>query len=822
MTDKVQIEAAAQAAEDTPAPKKTRVRKAKAETAAAATEAQATETPATEAPATPRKPRAKKAQAEEPVEIVLELPAAKAADAAEAAPKAKKPRAKKAKTEAEEPETAVVEAAPEPVDTEIADEAEEDEERAERPPAKLDRLQKILSQAGIASRRHAEEMIEQGRVMVNGQVVSELGAKADAARDHIRVDGKLLQGAERLRYFVLNKPKGYVTTVSDPEGRPTVMEFFAKTGERLYPVGRLDYLSEGLLLMTNDGELANLLTKAASGVEKTYLVKVSGQPSEEELDVLRGGVAIERDKPGSDRVKTAAARIQQVRQGDNPWFEVVLIEGRNRELRKMFEQIGHFVEKIRRVGYGPLVLDQEPGKFRELDPEEVTALRLTAEGKIKPRRVKTVLPPLKEAARPGTARKPLGRGGKPEFQRTDRRPAGDRPFRPAGDRPQRTGQRSGFGPGPGSGTGPRSGPRTGQRPEPRAGRPEFSGRGERPEQRFEPREPREPRFEPRRSGPNPAFSQPRREGTGAKPGFKTGFKPEFDRPRTERPGARPAPRFGSKPGFSPKPGFESKPGFAAKPGFGSRPGGSRPGGSKPSFDRPQGERPGGRFPSSRPVGERRDDRRDERGGERNERFAARTGEQRPFRSDRPRFESKPRFEPPTPPARPSNRENDLHIEEVPQSSFRPRTERPEFPRSERPAKSFSKPPGRSFDRAPGRSSDRGPGRAPSQAPGKSWGRGPAERPARTEGSAPSFRGPSRPAGQFGDAGRDRPAFGDRPKPAFGAKSRPAFGSRPGGFSKPSGSGPGSRGPGFKSRPGGPGKPSGSRPSNNRFGPKKRG
>src|SRR5208283_4980520 len=166
------------------------------------------------------------------------------------------------------------------------------------PPAQLERLQKILAKAGVASRRKAEEMIEQGRVQVNGKVVTVLGSKADAERDHIRVDGKLLHGAERHRYFVLNKPKGYVTTVSDPEGRATVMEFFAGMPERLYPVGRLDYQSEGLLLMTNDGELANLLTKAGSGVEKTYLVKVAGQPSVEDLERVRQGVEIEREHPG--------------------------------------------------------------------------------------------------------------------------------------------------------------------------------------------------------------------------------------------------------------------------------------------------------------------------------------------------------------------------------------------------------------------------------------------------------------------------------------------------------------------------------------------
>jgi 23S rRNA pseudouridine2605 synthase len=252
-----------------------------------------------------------------------------------------------------------------------------------RPPAKLERLQKILARAGVASRRSAEGMIEQGRVEVNGKVVTVLGSKADASRDHIRVDGKLLQGPERHRYFVLNKPRGYVTTVKDPEGRPTVMQFFDKMKERLYPVGRLDYMSEGLLVVTNDGELANRLTKASSGVEKTYLVKVAGQPTEAELNILRGGVAIERGKPGSASVRTSPARIRQVRQGDNPWYEVVLTEGRNREIRKMFEEIGHFVEKIRRVGYGPLVLDQEPGGLRELQPEELAALRKAAEGTLR-------------------------------------------------------------------------------------------------------------------------------------------------------------------------------------------------------------------------------------------------------------------------------------------------------------------------------------------------------------------------------------------------------------------------------------------------------
>ena len=175
--------------------------------------------------------------------------------------------------------------APRPMGTDSPEtEMGEDEESAPavelREPAKLERLQKILSRAGVASRRTAEEMIAAGRVLVNGKVVTQLGWKADPARDHIRVDGKLLHGAERHRYFMLNKPRGYVTTVSDPEGRPTVMEFFAGSRERIYPVGRLDYLSEGLLLMTNDGELANLLTKAAPAWRKLISLKLPDNPAQ--------------------------------------------------------------------------------------------------------------------------------------------------------------------------------------------------------------------------------------------------------------------------------------------------------------------------------------------------------------------------------------------------------------------------------------------------------------------------------------------------------------------------------------------------------------
>lgn len=239
-----------------------------------------------------------------------------------------------------------------------------------------ERLQKIIAAAGIASRRKAEQLIASGMVSVNGQVVTELGTKADPARDHIRVGGKLLRGAERMVYILLNKPKGYVTTVSDPEHRPTVMDLVRNVGERVYPVGRLDYASEGLVLLTNDGELANALMSASSHVPKTYLVKVSGKPAEEALARLRSGVSIEDAK--GKRVKTAPAKIRLSKDAPNPWFEMTLIQGRNRQIRRMFEKVGHHVEKIKRIRYGPLELDVEPGEYRILKPGEVAKLKSAA------------------------------------------------------------------------------------------------------------------------------------------------------------------------------------------------------------------------------------------------------------------------------------------------------------------------------------------------------------------------------------------------------------------------------------------------------------
>jgi 23S rRNA pseudouridine2605 synthase len=239
-----------------------------------------------------------------------------------------------------------------------------------------ERLQKIIAAAGIASRRKAEELISGGLVSVNGQIVSELGSKADPEKDHIRVNGKLLQGPERHVYLLMNKPKGYVTTLRDPEGRPTVMDLLHGVGSRVYPVGRLDYASEGLLLLTSDGDFANFLMKAASHVPKTYMVKVAKTPSADGLSRLRAGLSIASNN--GRRVKTAPARVRLIKEAENPWYEVTLTEGRNRQIRRMFEEIGHHVEKIKRVRYGPLELDVHPGKFRRLTPQEVTKVKSAA------------------------------------------------------------------------------------------------------------------------------------------------------------------------------------------------------------------------------------------------------------------------------------------------------------------------------------------------------------------------------------------------------------------------------------------------------------
>ena len=232
-----------------------------------------------------------------------------------------------------------------------------------------ERLQKIIALAGLASRRKAEDLITAGDVSVNGKVVTELGTKADLAHDHIKVFGKLIKPPARMVYIALNKPDSCVTTVTDPEGRKTVMEFVRGLKERVFPVGRLDYHSEGLLLFTNDGEFANRITSAKFHVQKTYLVKVNGNLSVEQQEKFRAGLPISGKR-------TAPAEIHLHKPGTNPWYEVKLTEGRQNQIRLMFRHLGKLVERLRRVRIGFLELGKlKTGTWRPLTEQEVYKLR---------------------------------------------------------------------------------------------------------------------------------------------------------------------------------------------------------------------------------------------------------------------------------------------------------------------------------------------------------------------------------------------------------------------------------------------------------------
>src|SRR5436305_10614155 len=236
-----------------------------------------------------------------------------------------------------------------------------------------ERLQKLIAAAGIASRRHAEELIEAGEVTVNGEVVRELGTKADPARDHIKVRGRLINPLLEQRdkvYVLLNKPKGYLTALADPEGRPLVSELVPHTLGRLHPVGRLDFNTEGLLILTNDGELTNHVTAARNRVRKVYEAKVKGVPSEEQVARLRRGIRLD------DSVRTAPAEIKKLGETDtNAWFEVVLHEGRNQQIRRMFDAVGHSVLKLARTQIGPVTDERlRTGEWRMLTIVEVKKL----------------------------------------------------------------------------------------------------------------------------------------------------------------------------------------------------------------------------------------------------------------------------------------------------------------------------------------------------------------------------------------------------------------------------------------------------------------
>ena len=232
------------------------------------------------------------------------------------------------------------------------------------------RLQKLIAGTGIASRRKAEALITAGRVMVNGRVVTELGTKVDPGRDHVKVDGKHLSAPQPFVYLMLNKPKNVMSTLDDPGGRTTVKDYLRGVSVRVFPVGRLDFDSEGLMLLTNNGDLAQALLHPRYHVPKTYLIKVKGVLADEEIRQLEQGVRLEDGM-------TSPAHVKKVRKVEaNSWLEITIREGRKHQVKRMLESVGHSVIKLMRVRMGPLSLGNlEPGEFRFLTDREANALR---------------------------------------------------------------------------------------------------------------------------------------------------------------------------------------------------------------------------------------------------------------------------------------------------------------------------------------------------------------------------------------------------------------------------------------------------------------
>jgi 23S rRNA pseudouridine2605 synthase len=238
----------------------------------------------------------------------------------------------------------------------------------------MERLQKILSSAGVASRRAAETLITQGRVSVNGATVTELGTKADPAHDDIRVDGRRVKVAQTLRYLLVYKPRGYVTTRSDPQKRRTIMELLGGVRDYVYPVGRLDFDSEGLLLVTNDGDLAAALTHPRHQVEREYRAVVAGVPDDRALQRLARGVVLDGRRTSPAQVKLIAPDRRET--ADTAVLLMTIREGRNRQVRRMCEAVGHPVQRLTRTRFGPLkAAGMKPGAVRELTPAEVRALQ---------------------------------------------------------------------------------------------------------------------------------------------------------------------------------------------------------------------------------------------------------------------------------------------------------------------------------------------------------------------------------------------------------------------------------------------------------------
>jgi 23S rRNA pseudouridine2605 synthase len=440
----------------------------------------------------------------------------------------------------------------------------------------LERLQKIIAAAGICSRRAAEELITAGRVRVNGPAITELGVKADPETDEILVDGKPLRRATPHVYLMLNKPRGTVTTVDDPEGRPTVMEFLKHIKERIYPVGRLDFHSEGLLLFTNDGEFANRILSTGFGVNKTYWAKVHGTPDAEALQKLREGIMMDgrltlpaeiRPLPsqgrgedwreaGKKRKVAAKSRKPRYESDDeddhddgNPWFEVILQEGRQNQIRRMFELVGHPVRKLRRVRIGRLSLGPlKPGEFRHLLPGEVSQLMA--------------------GERENSLSAPRPRKTAADFRKRFSRATDEASSEHAGD-PIDSSQ--------GAGSAPTASPDvTPNREEQPAARRPFERRPERPPQsRFTERttnRPERSRYErPQRSGFGEHTPYRSDRPQGSRP---SADRPRSDRPRSDRPGGDRTRTDFSRPKFPRQPSERSsseRPPFERRPYAGDRP-----------------------------------------------------------------------------------------------------------------------------------------------------------------------------------------------------------------------------------------------------------
>lgn len=369
-----------------------------------------------------------------------------------------------------------------------------------------ERLQKIIARAGIASRRMAEQMILSGQVSVNGQVVTVLGTKADAESDSIKVGNRLVKAPEEKTYLALHKPPEVVATMSDPEGRETLKDFLAGLKGRVFPVGRLDYPTAGVILLTNDGDLANKLLEAGrrGGLAQVYWLKLKGMLSEDER---------------SRAERESGARVRMVKPGENAWYEARVEDAARDRLRNWLFRAGHPVEKMRRVKYGPVELGRmEPGRYRMLVAEEIETLQKIARGERiieKPE----VLRPVPRAARQGPGARPTGRK---EF-----RPRKFGPSQGKNGRPQRFA-------GPHRPAGPR-----------RDGPPQ--GTGERPKQWGAPRKDWKKSASPRPGGARPG-----------RPPFRD------DRPAGKRTGRPGPPKFGGRPQDS-KPGFAKRGNFRSRP-----------------------------------------------------------------------------------------------------------------------------------------------------------------------------------------------------------------------------------------------------------------